>query len=157
MSWRRNACPRSIPVIPGLLDYRALRTTMSLGHSAGISGRGGPTTTSFSSPARLHGERPHMDEHHDPRRPGETAHAQGHTLESRRVGALPVLDRLLKRLRIDEFLAKHLPREDRRSRVPNATALLLLVRNLKVHIRSVIADQESEEERREAKVKDALK
>lgn len=38
----------------------------------------------------------------------------------------------LKRLRIEEFLRKHLPREDRRSRVPTATALLLLVRNLLV-------------------------
>jgi transposase len=46
------------------------------------------------------------------------------------VGALPVLDRLLKRLRIEQFLSKHLPREDQRSRVPTATALLLLLRNL---------------------------
>jgi transposase len=63
---------------------------------------------------------------------GETAHAQGHTLESRRLGALPILGRFLDRLRIEEFLRKHLPREDRRSRVPTATALLLLVRNLLV-------------------------
>ena len=73
-----------------------------------------------------------MGEHHDPRQPGEIAHAQGHTLKSRRVGALPVLDRLLKRLNIEEFLGKRLPREDRRSRVSTATALLLLVRNLLV-------------------------
>jgi len=46
------------------------------------------------------------------------------------VGALPILDRFLKRLRIDQFLRKHLPRADRRSRVPTATALLLLLRNL---------------------------
>jgi transposase len=60
------------------------------------------------------------------------AHAQGHTLASRRVGALPVLDRFFKRLRIEPFLSKHLPREDRRSRVATATALLLLIRNLLV-------------------------
>jgi transposase len=71
-----------------------------------------------------------VDEHQETRRPGESAHAQGHTLESRRVGALPVLGRFIKRLRIEEFLRKQLPREDRRSRVPTATALLLLVRNL---------------------------
>lgn len=71
-----------------------------------------------------------MDDRDDPRRPGEAAHAQGHTLQSRRVGALPVVDRLLRRLRIEEFLRKHLPREDRRSRVSTATVLLLLVRNL---------------------------
>jgi transposase len=73
-----------------------------------------------------------MAEHHDPQRLGEIAHAQGHTLESRRVGALPVVDQLLRRLGIEDFLRKHLPREDRRSRVPTATALLLLVRNLLV-------------------------
>ena len=71
-----------------------------------------------------------MDEHQEARRPGELAHAHGHTLESRRVDALPVLGHFLKRLRVEEFLCKHLPREDRRSRVPTATALLLLVRNL---------------------------
>jgi transposase len=71
-----------------------------------------------------------VDDHQEARRPGEMAHAQGRTLESRRVGALPVLDRFIKRLRLEEFLGKHLPREDRRSRVPTATALLLLVRNL---------------------------
>jgi transposase len=73
-----------------------------------------------------------VDDQHEIRRPGEWAHAQGWTLESRRVGALPVLDRFLERLRIEEILGKHLPREDRRSRVPTATALLLLVRNLLV-------------------------
>jgi transposase len=71
-----------------------------------------------------------MDQDQDTRRPGETARAQGHTLVSRRVGALPILDRLLKRLRIEQFLRKHLPRVDRRSRVPTAAALLLLLRNL---------------------------
>jgi transposase len=71
-----------------------------------------------------------VDEHQEIRRPGETAHAQGHTLRSRRVGALPILGQFLERLRIEQFLGKHLPREDRRSRVPTATALLLLLRNL---------------------------
>jgi transposase len=64
--------------------------------------------------------------------PGETARAAGRTLTSRRVAALPILDCLLRRLRLDEFLRDHLPREDRRSRVPTATALLVLVRNLLV-------------------------
>ena len=74
----------------------------------------------------------HVDQHDDRRRPGETAHAKGRTLDSRRVAALPILDRFLKRLRIEEFLRDHLPHEDRRSRVPTATALLLLARNLLV-------------------------
>jgi hypothetical protein len=51
-------------------------------------------------------------------------------LTSYRVAALPVLDRILQRLRLGEFPRDHLPREDRRSRVPTATALLILLRNL---------------------------
>lgn len=73
-----------------------------------------------------------MGKHQESSRPGETAHAQGHTLESCRVGALPVLDRFLKRLNLEEFLRKHLPHGDRRSRMATPTALLLLVRNLLV-------------------------
>jgi Domain of unknown function (DUF4277) len=53
-------------------------------------------------------------------------------LNSCRVGALPILDHLLKRLRIEEFLRDQLPREDRRSRVPTAIGLLVLVKNLLV-------------------------
>jgi transposase len=53
-------------------------------------------------------------------------------LTSCRVAALPILNRFLQRLRLDEFLRDHLPREDRRSRVPTATGLLVLVRNLLV-------------------------
>jgi transposase len=71
-----------------------------------------------------------MDDDYRQPPPGETAYAQGQTLTSRRISALPVLNGFLRRLRIEEFLSKHLPREDRRSRVPTATALLLLVRNL---------------------------
>jgi transposase len=67
----------------------------------------------------------------DPRPdPGQTALAAGGTLTSLRVAALPVLDRLVARLRLDQFLRDHLPREDSRSRVPTATALLLLLKNL---------------------------
>ena len=64
--------------------------------------------------------------------PGEVARATGQTLTSRRLAALPILNRLLQRLRLDELLRDHLPREDRRSRVPTATGLLVLVRNLLV-------------------------
>lgn len=67
---------------------------------------------------------------HTPDHPGADAHAAGHTLTSSRVAALPVLDRLLRRLRLDEFLRGHLPHEDRRARVPTATALIVLLKNL---------------------------
>jgi transposase len=60
------------------------------------------------------------------------AQAGGRTLNSRKVGALPILDRFLRRLRIGEALCDRLPREDRRWRVSNTATLLLLARNLLV-------------------------
>ncbi len=71
-----------------------------------------------------------MDRHARTPWPGDEAQAQGQTLRSRKLGALPILGRFLTRLRIAEALDDRLPREDRRWRVPTATALLLLVRNL---------------------------
>jgi transposase len=65
-----------------------------------------------------------------PRQPGETARAAGRTLTSCRVAALPIIDHFLQRLRLEEFLRDHLAREDGRSRVPTATGLLVLVKNL---------------------------
>jgi transposase len=62
--------------------------------------------------------------------PGDYARADGQTLNSRRVGALPILERLLLKLRIGDALHDRLPPEDRRWKVPTATALLLLVRNI---------------------------
>jgi transposase len=72
------------------------------------------------------------DEPRRPRLPGETARARGRrrTLNSRRIAALPILERFLERLRLREFLRDHLPHEDGRTRVPTATALLVLLRNL---------------------------
>jgi transposase len=63
-------------------------------------------------------------------RPGETAHAAGRTLTSWRVASLPILDQILRRLRLRDFLREHLPREDRRCRVATAAGLLVLVQNL---------------------------
>jgi transposase len=51
-------------------------------------------------------------------------------LTSCRIAALPVLDHVLGRLRLEEFLREHLAREDGRSRVSNATGLMVLVKNL---------------------------
>jgi len=62
--------------------------------------------------------------------PGEVARADGQALNSCRIAASPILNRFLDRLRLDEALHGRLPREDRRSRVSNAAALLLLARNL---------------------------
>lgn len=65
-------------------------------------------------------------------RPGEVAQAQGRTLNSCRVGALPILDRFLERLRLEEFLGDRLPAEDARTKIATATGLLLLLKNLLV-------------------------
>jgi transposase len=77
----------------------------------------------------------HTPDHDDresasPQPLGETAHTAGCTLTSYRVSALPVLDRFLRRLRLEEFLQGHLPHEDRRARVTTVTALLVLLKNL---------------------------
>jgi len=75
-----------------------------------------------------------MDEPRRPSLPSKTARAKGRrrTLNSRRVAALPILNRFLQRLRLLEFLRDHLPKEDGRTRIPTATALLVLLRNLLV-------------------------
>ena len=61
---------------------------------------------------------------------GGTARVAGRTLTSYRLAALPVLNHLLSRLRLEEFLGNHLPREDRRSCIPTATTLIILLKNL---------------------------
>ena len=88
-----------------------------------------PSGTSGDDPVRPTPNQP-GDESTSPQRPGETARAAGRTLISCRVAALPVLDRFLRRLRLEEFLRDHLPPEDRRARVPTATVLLVLLKNL---------------------------
>jgi transposase len=70
------------------------------------------------------------DQSRAPQPPGKTARVVGRTLISCRVAALPLLEGFLRRLRLEEFFRDHLPREDRRSRVPTATALLVLLKNL---------------------------
>jgi transposase len=67
-----------------------------------------------------------------PLRPGQIARAAGRTLNSYTIGVLPILDRFFDRLRLESILRDHLPREDRRSRIPTATGLLLLLKNLLV-------------------------
>jgi transposase len=62
--------------------------------------------------------------------PQHTASAPGETLTSYRVAALPVLNGILKRLRLEPFLRDYLPSEDERSRISAATGLMVLVKNL---------------------------
>jgi transposase len=76
--------------------------------------------------------RPRADRPAPKPRPGEIAQAQGRTLNSYRLGALPMLESVLQRLRLGEFLGDRLPSEDPRTKIATATGLLLLVKNLLV-------------------------
>jgi len=48
------------------------------------------------------------------------------------VGALPILNRLLQRMRLQEFLTRHLPAEDNRTQVDTPRVALLVLKNLLV-------------------------
>jgi transposase len=52
------------------------------------------------------------------------------TLRSEKIGALPIINHFLQRLRLAELLREHLPPEDKRVKVPASKALLVLLRNL---------------------------
>ena len=60
------------------------------------------------------------------------ARAVGTTLCSHAVGALPILNNILQRMRLEEFLRNGLPLEDRRTKLSPTKALLVLLRNLLV-------------------------
>lgn len=60
------------------------------------------------------------------------ARTTGTTLRSYAVGALPILNDILKRMRLEEFLRDCLPPEDRRTKLSPAKAILVLLRNLLV-------------------------
>jgi transposase len=66
------------------------------------------------------------------RRAGQVAETGGTTLRSYSVGAMPIINHLLRRLDLEVILQQHLPPEDPRTKVPTATGLLLLVRNILV-------------------------
>jgi len=60
------------------------------------------------------------------------ARAGGAVLRSEAVGALPIVNDLLCRIRLEEFLRDALPKEDGRTKLSPAKALLVLLRNLLV-------------------------
>ena len=62
--------------------------------------------------------------------PGQRAHTENLELRSYEVGALPLLNGLLERMRLREILEEQLPPDDPRTEVPTVTALLVLVRNV---------------------------
>jgi transposase len=64
------------------------------------------------------------------RRTGRQARAGRETLRSEKIGALPIINHFIRRLRLEELLEEHLRPEDKRVKVPAAKALLVLLRNL---------------------------
>jgi transposase len=60
------------------------------------------------------------------------ARAAGCLLRSATVGPLPLVNRLLRRMRLEDFLRDALPKEDGRTKLSPAKALLVLLRNLLV-------------------------
>jgi transposase len=62
--------------------------------------------------------------------PGNVARSARAALRSETLGALPILNEFLRRMRLEDFLRAALPPEDRRTRLSPAKALLLLLRNL---------------------------
>jgi transposase len=72
----------------------------------------------------------HLPRSTDAPRPGEFARAQGRTLSSYRVSALPIIDRLLQRMRFDHFVRSYLPLADRRCRIAPSIGISLLLKNV---------------------------
>jgi transposase len=65
-----------------------------------------------------------------PLEPGHVAQGGGQRLRSYLVGGLPIVNRLLERLQLERLLNEHLPRDDSRTQLSTARALLVLVRNV---------------------------
>lgn len=61
-----------------------------------------------------------------------TYSAQGKRILTHSVGALPILNRLLERMRLHELLTRHLAAKDKRSKVDAPRVALLILRNLLV-------------------------
>src|SRR4051794_32199803 len=61
---------------------------------------------------------------------GHRAEAGDHDLLSYRVGILPILNRILERLRLVESFRANLPPKDRRCRIDPAIGLMVLPKNL---------------------------
>jgi hypothetical protein len=74
----------------------------------------------------------HRDRARKQKRSGRQARAGQQTLRSEKIGALPILNHFLRRLRLEEWLQRHLPPENSRVKIPAAKALLVLLRNLLV-------------------------
>ena len=87
----------------------------------------------MSARSRRSGSSRRSPSHHTPRRPrepGQRAGAGGFELRSYQVGALPLVNHVLERMRLREILSEHLPADDPRTELSTVSALLVLVRNV---------------------------
>ena len=64
--------------------------------------------------------------------PGFLAKANGKTLRSYEVGALPIINHILRRMRLPEILKEFLPTSDARTDLPAYRTLLVLLQNILV-------------------------
>lgn len=65
-----------------------------------------------------------------PRSPGSQAKSGGVKLTTMTVGCLPLVNEILARMKLREFLAAYLPRPARQPGIPYATGVELLIRNI---------------------------
>ena len=63
---------------------------------------------------------------------GSIASWEQGTLQSYRVGAMPIINQLLERMNLEEILRAHLPAEDAHTKIAISTGLMLLIRNILV-------------------------
>jgi transposase len=61
---------------------------------------------------------------------GYLAESDGVTLRSWTVGSLPIINRILEEMRLEEILQTHLPQDGPRMKIPTSRGLMLLVRNI---------------------------
>jgi transposase len=61
---------------------------------------------------------------------GYFAESDGVTLRSWNVGSLPIVNRILAEMRLEEILQTHLPPDGPRMKIPTSRGLMLLVRNI---------------------------
>jgi transposase len=62
--------------------------------------------------------------------PGQLAKASGVSLRSYEVGALPIINRILERMRLERLLRQLLPPDDSRTKLSTQRVLLVLLRNI---------------------------
>lgn len=63
---------------------------------------------------------------------GRLACSDKDSLTTHSVGALPILNNILERMKLEEFLEAYLPREDGRTKVRNSRVLMVLIKNILV-------------------------